>query len=281
MNQEAQSKEKKQPEEEVRSQDQEVQGIAQEQIGDESTEGEESSSAVEQIPPTPPSMPMIIVLGLIAMLSGVLVVLVYEYTKPIIAEKERLALEAAVFQVVPGVDAQTARQISFSLTVDEGAVALDQESPQSANLYAVYDSSDALLGVAMEGAAQGYQDIVRTLFGYDVDKRQIVGMTILKSVDTPGLGDKKTVEKNKKFMANFQALDVGLAEDESAVARPIETVKHGTKTEPWQVDAMSGATITSRAIAKGMADTTSELLPLLAKNLAAVRSAAAATKVKD
>nr|VFJ92947.1 MAG: electron transport complex protein RnfG [Candidatus Kentron sp. H]VFJ93770.1 MAG: electron transport complex protein RnfG [Candidatus Kentron sp. H]VFK00665.1 MAG: electron transport complex protein RnfG [Candidatus Kentron sp. H] len=279
MNQEPQLKERKQPEKEVQSKEQqEAQDVQQEENQNGPSEGRDIPSS--DVPPIPPSMPMIIVLGLIAMLSGVLVVLVYEYTAPIIAEKERLALEAAVFQVIPSVDRGSARQISFSLTASNGLVEIGEETAQAANLYAVYDSSNALLGIAMQGAAQGYQDIVRTLFGYDVEHEKIVGMTVLKSVDTPGLGDKKTVEKNTKFMVNFQGLDVSLIEDKSAISHPIETVKHGTKTEEWQVDAMSGATITSRAIAKGMRDTTSKLLPLLAEHLVAVRSTAV-TKVEN
>nr|VFJ53800.1 MAG: electron transport complex protein RnfG [Candidatus Kentron sp. FW] len=275
MNEEVQVKEKEQPGEE---QSQEIQDVQQGEIKEEEGFKAEDASSPD-IPPMPPSMPMILVLGLIAMLSGVLVVLVYEYTAPIIAEKERLALEAAVFQVIPDVDRDTARQISFSLTATDGLVEINEKMTQPANLYAVYDSSNVLLGIAMEGAAQGYQDIVRILFGYDVKEQQIVGMTILKSVDTPGLGDKKTVEKNKKFMANFNALDVSLTKNKSAIAHPIETVKHGTKTKAWQVDAMSGATITSRAIAKGISETTSELLPLLVKYLSVVRSTA--TRVRS
>nr|VFK36862.1 MAG: electron transport complex protein RnfG [Candidatus Kentron sp. SD]VFK40677.1 MAG: electron transport complex protein RnfG [Candidatus Kentron sp. SD]VFK79625.1 MAG: electron transport complex protein RnfG [Candidatus Kentron sp. SD] len=232
----------------------------------------------DETPIMPPTMPMIIVLGLIAMLSGVLVVLVYEYTSPIIAEKERKALEAAVFQVLPGIDLGTARQAAFFINTEGKLIEYNKETEANARkekkepFYAVYDSSNALLGIAMQGAAQGYQDIVRILFGYDVGKQQVVGMTVLKSVDTPGLGDKKTVEKNQKFMANFNALDVSLTEDKTAIEHPIETVKNGSKTEGWQVDAMSGATITSRAIAKGIDNTVSELLPLLVKHLPIIRS---------
>nr|VFK43513.1 MAG: electron transport complex protein RnfG [Candidatus Kentron sp. TC]VFK58096.1 MAG: electron transport complex protein RnfG [Candidatus Kentron sp. TC] len=272
MNEEVQSKEKKLPDEKVRFGGQEEQEIdqAQERIGDE-------VPVMAQV--MPPTMPMIIVLGLIAMLSGVLVVLVYEYTSPIIVEKERQALEAAVFQVVPGVDLKTARQVAFFIDTEGKLIDYNRETEAKAKkdrkepFYAVYSSSSALLGIAMQGAAQGYQDVVRILFGYHVDKQQIVGMTVLKSVDTPGLGDKKTVEKNGKFMSNFNALDVSLTEDKSTIVHPIETVKHGSKTEDWQVDAMSGATITSRAIAKGINKTVGELLPLLVKHLVIIRSA--------
>ena len=58
-----------------------------------------------QVAPAAPQTPgfrMIRTLGAIAMLSGLLVVLVFQYTKPIIAENQRVAIEKAVFKVVPG-----------------------------------------------------------------------------------------------------------------------------------------------------------------------------------
>ena len=97
-------------------------------------------------------------------------------------------------------------------------------------------------------------------------------MTIMKSTDTPGMGDKKTIEGNAEFMANFEALSVELSADKTSLTHPVETVKHGTKTEPWEVDAISGATITSRAIAKGIRETSERLVPLIAKNLTELKS---------
>ena len=109
--------------------------------------------------------------------------------------------------------------------------------------------------------------MVRTLFGYNPDCQCIVGMTIMKSTDTPGMGDKHTIENNKAFMANFTALSAALATDQSKLAHPIEAVTHGTKTDPWQVDAISGATISSRAIAKGLNTSAQKMLPLVTHHL--------------
>lgn len=218
------------------------------------------------VPQMPSSAAMIRTLGTIAMISGLLVVLVYQYTLPIIRTKERLALERAVYRVIPGVDSNAATRVTFALG-SEGITELDEHAADEANLYAVYDASGDLAGIAMEGAAQGYQDIVRTLYGFNPDCECIVGMTVLKSTDTPGLGDKETVERNSEFMKNFAALDARLTNDKTAVAHPIETVKHGSKTEPWQVDAMSGATVTSRAIGNGLRKSTNEMLPLLSRHL--------------
>jgi electron transport complex protein RnfG len=205
------------------------------------------------------------------MIAGLLVVLAFQITDPIIKEKELLALEEAVFRVIPGVDDKTATRVSYALSAN-GLKRLNESSAADANLFAVYDGSGKLAGLAMQGAAQGYQDLVHTLFAYDPACECIVGLTVTKSIDTPGMGDKKTVESNQKFMANFKDLSVELTADKSHLAHPIETVKHGTKTEPWQVDAMSGATISSRGIGNGLRASTNELVPLIAQHLAELKS---------
>lgn len=222
-------------------------------------------------PPMPSPVAMIRTLGLIAMFAGLSVVLVFEWTDPIIKEKERLALEKAVFQVVPGVQPEEAKRISYA--VDAGSlVRLDETAAGDADLFAVYGASGDLAGIALQGVAQGYQDVVRTLFAYDPGCECVAGLTIMKSTDTPGMGDKRTIEGNAKFMANFKALSVELAADKGSVVHPIDTVTHGTKANPWEVDAISGATITSRAIGKGLRETTSELVPVIAQHLDEIKS---------
>jgi len=223
------------------------------------------------ISPMPSPLVLIRTLGLIAMIAGLLVVLAYQITDPIIKEKELLALEKAVFEVIPGADEKTATRVSYALS-SHGLKRLDDDSAADANLFAVYDSSGELVGLAMQGAAQGYSDVVRTLFAYNPECQCIDGLTVLKSTDTPGFGDKKTVEHNAKFMANFKDLSVEVTPDKKAIAHPIETVKHGAKTEPWQVDAMSGATFSSRGIGNGLRAATDELVPLIQQNLSELES---------
>jgi Predicted NADH:ubiquinone oxidoreductase, subunit RnfG len=55
----------------------------------------------KELPALPSSFSLVSTLGVVAMISGLLVVLVYEYTKPIIAENQRLATERAIFKVLP------------------------------------------------------------------------------------------------------------------------------------------------------------------------------------
>ena len=89
----------------------------------------------------------------------------------------------------------------------------------------------------------------------------LLGKKVLESKETPGLGDKVEIEPH--FLANFEALDARLNEERTALANPIVTVKQGEKTEPWQIDGITGATITSETIGVIMDKGASEWVPLL------------------
>lgn len=210
-----------------------------------------------------PAWPMLRTLGGIAMLSGLLVVLVYQFTLPIIAENQRIATEKAVFRVIPG----AASKQDF-LVGPKGLLPLAEAQAaeiEGETIYAAYDEGGALVGVAFPGAAQGYQDVIKFLFGYDPHCQCVVGSKVLKSTETPGLGDK--IDFDPQFLENFKALDASLNTAGDALANSIATVKHGTKTEPWQIDAISGATISSKALGKALNASAQEIAPIVQRDL--------------
>ena len=84
---------------------------------------------------------------------------------------------------------------------------------------------------------------------------------MLTSKETPGLGDK--IEKDPGFLENFVALDVSLDASGTALRQPVETVKQGAKTESWQIDGITGATISSKAIGDMLATSTAYWLPII------------------
>lgn len=188
---------------------------------------------------------MIRTLGGIALISGILVVLVYQLTLPAIQENRRIALERAIFKVLPG----AVSKAKFILTED-GQVSLDESKASSSGdtIYAGYDNSDKLVGLALVAAAPGYADIIRILYGYSMECECIIGINVLESKETPGLGDK--IEKDLEFLKNFEALDGKLETGKMKLLNEIITVKHGTKKHPWEIDAISGATVSSKAIGK-------------------------------
>lgn len=207
----------------------------------------------------PKSVSLILTLGIIAMLSGFFVVLTVQLTADRIAANEQRALENAVFAVLP--DATSSRNF---LLDESGLQPLGDDEIARANVFAGYTAEGELAGVAMEGSARGYQDVVKVLYGYALDSECVIGMTVLQSTETPGLGDK--VSTDPDFLANFDCLEARVNEEGTAMANEIVPVKNGNKTQPWQIDGISGATVTSFAVGNAIRESTNELLPLLMKN---------------
>ena len=101
--------------------------------------------------------------------------------------------------------------------------------PGALRFYAAYDAGGHFAGIAAEGAAKGYADMVRVMFGYSEPCHCIVGIGVVSMRETPGIGDRILTDKD--FLANFKALDVRLKDDLSALANEVKVVKHGTKTQ--------------------------------------------------
>lgn len=224
----------------------------------------EQTTAVAQSTPTGA---MIRTLGLVSTICGLIIVGAYQGTYDAVAANKRLAVERSVFKVVPA-----AKAIEEYYALEGGSIAkAGLETPAGAvKFFAAYDEAGKLVGIAAEGGAKGYADTVRIMFGYDPACQCIKGIGVVSMRETPGIGDKILVDKN--FLANFEALDVKLAADMKALANEVKTVKHGTKANPWQIDAIAGATITSRAVGKGINEAAQALLPRLVPNLEQLKS---------
>lgn len=217
---------------------------------------------VLQPAPRPAVWPMYRAMVGIGVLCGVSVVSVFELTRPVIARKQTAALERAVFHVLP--DAQSS--VAFRLTIDGRFEPTDNAGETRAPVvYAGYDATRRLVGVAVEAQGMGYQDRIRLLYGYSLSRNAIVGFQILESRETPGLGDR--VATDPDFLENFVQLDVSLTTDRSRIARPIEFVAPGKKTQPWEVDGISGATITSTAVSTLLRESTAYWIPRIHDSL--------------
>ena len=197
------------------------------------------------------------------MLSGLLVVMTSQLTLPRITLNKQRALERAIFAVLPEATTRTNYHLDES-----GMELLPEEAFAEANVFAGYDKDGNLAGLAMEASARGYQDVVTILFGYSLESECVVGITVLQSPETPGLGDK--VETDPGFLANFECLEARLNEAGTAMANEIITVKNGKKTDPWQIDGISGATVTSTAIGTALRQSTNEMIPLIHKFKASI-----------
>ena len=218
--------------------------------------------------PAPPvaitsSTAMIGTLALVATLCGILIVSAYQGTLEAVTANKKIALERAVFKVIPGAASVT----EFYADARGIHPAGDAPAPDDAvKFYAAYDAQGAFRGVAAEAAAKGYADVVRILYAYDPVYHAVTGIGVISMRETPGIGDK--IITDKQFLKNFEALDVRLNAEMTALANAVKVVKHGTKTKAWEIDAISGATVTSKAVGRGINDSANRLLPLLVPHIA-------------
>jgi electron transport complex protein RnfG len=177
---------------------------------------------------------LVLALALAGLLSGLIIIAIFEATLPTITANKAAELRAAVFKVLPGVSRlQPLRYEGGRLIAAPGRATDDQ------TIYGGYDREQHFIGYAIPAAGPGFQDTIQLLYGYLPGERTIVGMQILDSRETPGLGDK--IYKDAAFVANFDRLAV----DPTVVA-----MKKGHKSAPNEIDAITGATISSKAVVR-------------------------------
>ncbi len=206
-------------------------------------------------PVPPPIWPLYRAMVGVGLACALLIVVVHQTTAETIADNRAEALERAIFEVLP----DTVRTRPFRL---DGVEFVPTEGAfEGEQVHAGYRDDGSLVGVAIEGTAMGYQDTIRALYGYSIDLDAIVGFRVLESRETPGLGDR--IETEESFRANFERLDVSLNEGGSAPRNPIVAVAEGGKSAPWQIDGLSGATISSVAVANLLRSSTERWVPLL------------------
>jgi len=224
------------------------------------------------IPPqTTSAVAMIRTLGLIAALCGLIIVSAYQGTYDAVQENKRIAVERAVFKVIPtakSIVEYAAAPIGTIVKVGAGGTAPNAVPEGAVKFYAGYDASGKLSGIAAEGVAKGYSDNVRILYAYDPATAMISGFGVVAMRETPGIGDKILVDKG--FLASFP-LQASLSADGAILSREIVTVKHGSKANPWEIDAITGATITSRAVGRAINDSAKRLLPRIVPRISELK----------
>jgi electron transport complex protein RnfG len=206
-----------------------------EELEHESAETEDASE--------PSSTRLITTLSLAGLFSGLILVGVYELTLPRIEANQARELREAVFKVLPGTE--RFQPMGFI----DGTLAEAGEDEENV-VYAGYDQNDELLGYAIPGEGAGFQDTIKLIYGFKPAERIIVGMEVLESRETPGLGDK--IYKDAAFRENFLELSVDP-----------EIVPVAEKTAPNEIDTITGATISSKAVANILNTTNGQWLPRL------------------
>jgi electron transport complex protein RnfG len=208
----------------------------------------------------------ILVLSMLSALCGLLIVGTAEMAKPWIAANHEARLDQAIAAVVPG-----GVQKQYFAFTDDGPRSDGSLAGSGDGVYAVYNATGALQGLALEASAPGYQDTIRILYGYEPERQVVTGITVMESRETPGLGDRIT--SNPAFLANFQALDATVDPETGTLAHAIAAVAQGGRKQPWEIDGISGATFSAKAVADMINGSLRKNLPRLRPHLDTLRKA--------
>ena len=205
-------------------------------------------------PPPPPVRPevspvrLLATLAVAGALAGLLIVFVFQWTQPTIQAYKAEQLRLAIYEVLGTPDRFDTLYVvdgTLAASLPAGARAEDLEQ-----IYAGY-RGDTFLGYAMAAGQPGFQDVIRLIFGYDPAAGRVIGMKVLESKETPGLGDK--IEKDSSFVGQF-----------SGVEAPLVGVKPRDATgDPHEVDMITGATISSKTVINTINGALDRLQPML------------------
>ena len=166
-------------------------------------------------------------------IAGAIIVTVYQATLPRIQHHKSEVERAAVQEVLKGpASFDTLYLIDGALvrTLPSGVAAAAVEK-----IYLGRDADGRRIGFAVSGTDNGFQDPISVMFGYDAAQRRVIAMKVIANKETPGLGDK--IVKDSAFVGEF-----------ARAATPLAGVKRGTAKTPNDVEMITGATISSRAV---------------------------------
>lgn len=183
-------------------------------------------------------------------IAGALIVSVYQLTLPPI-ERHKAAVErAAVLEVLKSpasFDTLYLVNDALTKTLPAGAQIKDLEK-----VYLGRDVSGRRVGFAISGTENGFQDPITVMFGYDAGARAVIAMKVISNKETPGLGDK--IVKDTMFVNEF-----------AGAATPLAGVKRANARTPNDVEMITGATISSRAVIQIINNAIARWQPLMDK----------------
>lgn len=92
--------------------------------------------------------------------------------------------------------------------------------------------------VAYETSGKGFDGKIGVMVGYDLEKDELVGMRVTTQTETPGVGSRATTETG--FIEQFNGMSVNS--------------RFKVRSDGGDIDALSGATVTSKGVSAGIAN---------------------------
>lgn len=176
---------------------------------------------------------MILVLTLITVLSGAILAAWDSFTKPKVEFHRQEALKAAIAEVLPVHDHYE--------TIEGEDITLYLARPAT---------NDALIGIAFQAVGSGFQGEVRIMVGAEPGFENLTGIKVLEQIETPGLGTKIVEDPSNKenplwWPEQFRGV---------ATQPEIVVLKNAVPSASNEIQGITGATISSKAVAQIIGD---------------------------
>ena len=181
-----------------------------------------------------------LILSLFTMISAVSLAWINQITLPRILVQQQKELNEGLYSVLPGLSTGKLKEVRQ-----------DDET----TFYVGYSdtSENNLIGYAFLNFAKGYSSTIQTLVGVDTSG-QIMGMCILFQQETPGLGTRCEEIRSGESSPWWQNQFLGKKATDVLVDK-----------DGGEIESITGATITSRAITDGVARQSDRLLDHIQK----------------
>lgn len=173
---------------------------------------------------------LIVVLTSLCIVSAIALAKIYDLTKGPIAHQKRLEVLRAIKTVLPPYDNEPDRD---TVKLPMG---VDRRGDEKEGLFYRGRKDGRLVGVAFKATSpEGYGGDIEVMVGL-LPNGMINGVELLSHLETPGLGAKIIEAKFKDRFKN----------------RSLSNTKWAVKKDGGDVDGITGATISSRAVTKAV-----------------------------
>ena len=194
-----------------------------------------------------PAWKLLLTLVIAGAAAGWLIVTVYNITLPAVQKHAAEQVDAAVREVLEAPARwDTLYLVGGALTAKLPAGRDGAEAPQA---FVGYDGSGKRIGVAITAAEPGFQELINLMIGFDPATGALTGYKVLDEQETPGLGQR--IETDTNFTHQFPGR-----------VAPLEGVKR-PPANANEVQTITGATISSRAVLRIINDAVAKWRPLV------------------
>ena len=198
------------------------------------------------------SIKMIATLTVTAVVVGSALAGFFQLVAPRI-EANRLAEEKrAIFAVLKGVSDYEIIDREVDVAVGKGKNQGKDQDKETVRIFRGFDDEGRTKGYAFIAKGPGFAAAITMMVGLNVSRKTLSGLKVLDQIETPGLGNLIAMEP---FESQFRGLEI---------EPKIEYIKNKKPEKPNQIQAITGATISSKAVVDAINKRLVVILDLLA-----------------